>query len=168
MVALIGIIIILAIFAADIGGIRTSEYFQRFMTRDGGILKNVRFQMIYEAIMMLPSHWKGGATMWAAGWQHVHNYWLQVANVSGIVPFILWMIVNIVAVVDVVKLIKSFYVSNKIKYMLIPMLSSIVGYLMMEPGGTEVNRYIIFYVILIALLKQLVSKKQKGSGVKYV
>ena len=48
------------------------------------------------------------------------------------------------------------------------MLAAIVGYLMMEPGGTEVNRYIIFYVLLIASLKQLVSKSKEESGVKHV
>lgn len=159
--------VVVIIFALNVGGIRTSGYFYRFMTRDGGILKNIRFQMIYEAIMKIPSHWKGGATMYAAGVYWVHNYWLQVANVSGVIPFALWMVVNVAAVIDTVKLMKSPYVSMNIKYMLIPMLASIVGYLMMEPGGTESNRYIIFYVLLIALLKQLTLNK-KDIGVKNV
>jgi len=164
-----GIIVIVVLVAAislNVFGIRSSEYFQNFFTRDGGIMNNIRFRMIYEAITMLPSHWKGGANMWAAGWYWVHNYWLQVANVSGIIPFILWMIVNIGAVIDTIKLIKSRYINDQIKYILIPMITSIVGYLMMEPGGTELNRYIIFYVILIAILKQLANKDK--SGVKNV
>ncbi len=160
-------IIAVAAFMADVFGIRSSGYVQRFTTRDGGIFNNVRFQMISEAIRMLPSHWKGGADMWTAGWYHVHNYWLQVANVSGIIPFVLWMIVNVAALWDVVKVIKSSLISEKIKYMLIPMLASIVGYLMMEPGGTELNRYIIFYVMLLGLLKQLASKS-KGENVEKV
>ena len=127
--------------------IRSSRYFHEFVTRNGGILKNDRFLMIYEAIIMLPSHWKGGSTMYAGGNYWVHNYWLQVANVSGIIPFILWMVVNISAVRDVIILIRSRYVSNRIKYMFVPLLASIVAYLMMEPGGTELNRYIIFYII---------------------
>ena len=106
--------------------------------------------------------------MYAGGNYWVHNYWLQVANVSGIVPFVLWMIVNISAVGDVIRLIRSPYVSNKIKYMFIPMLSSIVGYLMMEPGGTELNRYIIFYVMLLAILKQLANKKEMNVGIEDV
>lgn len=164
-----GIVIVLGVvavvgfmFVFDVFGISSSGYFQRFVTRDGGILGNVRFQMIYEAIKMLPSHWKGGARMYAAGNFWVHNYWLQVANVSGIFPFVLWMIVNVAAVWDVIKVVTSPYISNRIKYMLLPMLASIVAYLMMEPGGTESNRYIIFYVILIALLKQLANNKHTG------
>ena len=141
-------------------GIQDTGYYQRFITRNGGILKNSRFRMIYEAIILLPSHWKGGATMWAGGNYWVHNYWLQVANVSGILPFVLWMIVNLATVVDVIKVLKSPNVSNKIKYMFLPMLASVVSYLMMEPGGTELNRYIIFYVMLIALLKQLAHKDE--------
>lgn len=164
IVTIVGIILLWL----DPFGIRSSSYYQHFVTRNGGILKNVRFLMIYEAIMMLPSHWKGGANMYAGGIYWVHNYWLEVANVSGIIPFILWMIVNISAVRDVIRLIRSPYVSNKIKYMFIPMLSSIVAYLMMEPGGTELNRYIIFYVILIAILKQLANKKEQNIGAENV
>ena len=106
--------------------------------------------------------------MYAADNYWVHNYWLQVANVSGIIPFILWMIVNISSIGDVIKVIKSPYISNKLKYMFIPMLASIVGYLMMEPGGTESNKYIIFYVLLIAMLKQLANKKIEPVGVENV
>ena len=142
-------------FSTDMFGVRSSAYMQRFLTRNGGILKNVRFQMIYEAIMKLPSHWKGGAEMWTAGYYHVHNYWLQVANVSGIIPFALWMIVNISTVVDAVKIMRSKVLSNDMKFLLIPLWIALVCYLMMEPGGTESNRYIIFYVMLIALMKQI-------------
>ena len=160
LVALIAIGIVAVLLWANAFGIRSSGYYKRFVTRNGGILKNDRFQMMFEAIRMLPSHWKGGGTMYAAGYFWVHNYWLQVANVSGIVPFILWMIVNIAAVWDVIKIIKSPSISNKLKYMLIPMVASIVAYLMMEPGGTESNRYIIFYVMLVALLKQVAKKTE--------
>ena len=72
------------------------------------------------------------------------------------------MIVNISAIVDVVKVIKSTKVRYSVKYILIPMLASVTGYLMMDPGGTESNRYIIFYVILIAVLKQLAMKNEKN------
>lgn len=165
---LVLIVIAAAIVAAaalvfDLFGIRSSVYFQNFITRDGGIFKNIRFQMIFEAIRLLPSHWKGGATMWTAGWYHVHNYWLQVANVSGIIPFILWMLVNASVVMNVIKVIRNPHIVNRVKYMLIPMLSAIVGYLMMEPGGTESNRYIIFYVMLIALLKQIVQNAEEDN-----
>lgn len=167
-VVLLIVIIGIVLLWLDPFGIRLSSYYYEFVTRDGGILKNTRFLMIYEAILMLPSHWKGGATMYAGGNYWVHNYWLQVANVSGIIPFALWMVVNISAVRDVIILIRSNYVSNRIKYMFVPLLASIVGYLMMEPGGTELNRYIIFYVMLLAVLKQLANKKEINVGIEDV
>lgn len=156
----IGVVAIVFLIRGNAFGIRDTGYYQRFVTRNGGILKNDRFQMIYEAVKMLPSHWKGGSKMWAAGNYWVHNYWLQVANVSGIIPFGFWMTVNVMTVIDIVKITVSSHVSNKIKYMLIPMLASVVAYLMMEPGGTELNRYIIFYVLLVALTKQLANNEK--------
>lgn len=165
VIAAVCAVIIAAVIITNTFGIQDTGYYQRFVTRNGGILRNDRFQMIYEAIRMLPSHWKGGATMYAAGNFWVHNYWLQVANVSGILPFAFWMVVNAAMLLNVLKIIKSTVISNKVKYLLIPMLASILGYLMMEPAGTELNRYIIFYVIIIALLKQLANRK---CGVKNV
>ncbi len=162
--------VIILFIVIKLPDVQSNDDFQSILTRDGGIFKNVRFQMIYEAILKLPSHWKGGATMWAAGNYWVHNYWLQVANVSGLLPFILWMIVNVSVVIDTIKIIKHPEIGNRVKYMLIPMVSAIVGYLMMEPGGTESNRYIIFYVLLIALMKQIANNgtNSKKTGIEHV
>lgn len=148
--------IAVSIMAFNIGGIRNSTYMEQFFHRDGGILKNVRFQMIWEAILMLPSHWKGGGTMHAAGFNMVHNYWLQVANDTGIFPFVFWMAFNILGLAAIIRLIISPQISAKMKYMIVPVFGAIVSYLMMEIGGQGKSDYIIFYVMLISILNQTV------------
>lgn len=161
LAAMAVVVCVALILALDLFGVRSSGYFQRFLTRNGGILRNDRFQIMFEAIKLLPSHWMGGGDMWAAGYQHVHNYWLQVANVSGIIPLILWTIVNISVVCDMFRLLRSPEISMKLKYRFLPLMIAIICYFMMEPGGTESNWFIIFYVLLIALLKQMVNQPNR-------
>ena len=148
--ALLGLVI-----ACNIGGIRNTSYYHSFFIRDGGILKNVRFQMMWEAFLQIPSHWKGGGTMVAAGFTTMHNYWLQVANDTGIFPFGLWTVFNIAAFVSAIKCIINSEIAIRVKYMVLPLLCSVFSYLMMEMGGHGLSEYIIFYVMIVALIRQL-------------
>lgn len=146
----------------NIGGIRDTTFFVSLMTRDGGILGNVRFQMIWDAICMLPSHWKGGGTMYPAGYTCVHNYWLQVANDTGIVTFILWTIFNITVVISLVKCAISPYIETRIKYLVIPLMFAVISYLSMEIGGQGKSEYILFYVILSSMVHQLMKNNYEN------
>lgn len=159
-VAIIVTVVLVGIIG-NVGGVRDSVFFTHLMTRDGGIVKNVRFQMIWEAICKLPSHWKGGGTMYPAGMNCVHNYWLQVANDTGIFTFILWMMFNTLVVVSVVRCARNPKINVRLKYLVIPLLSAVVAYLSMEIGGQGKSEYILFYVIIAALIRQLV-KNESG------
>ena len=156
--------VILIILAANVGGVRDTTFFINLMTRDGGILKNIRFQMMWEAMCMLPSHWKGGGTMYPAGLNCVHNYWLQAANDTGIFTFILWMIFNISMLASLFTCIRSSKISQKIKYMIVPLMAAVISYLSLEIGGQGESEYIIFYVMIVAILRQLVKNEKYEIG----
>lgn len=142
------------IIVFNIGGIRNTSYYDNFISRDGGIIGNVRFKMIWEMLQLLPSHWKGGATVHLYGMNAIHNYWLQVANDTGIFTFILWMIFNISALYSTVKVVISPHIKEGLKYALVLMLVAAASYLMMEIGGSGRSTYIIFYIMLVAIMKQ--------------
>lgn len=162
MLILFGIIVVACgILLFNIGNIKDSTYYQHFVSRNGGIIKNIRFQMIWDAICLLPSHWKGGGAMYTEGYSCVHNYWLQVANDTGIFPFIFWMIFNISACISLFKLIRNDKIDQGLKYMVVPMIGAVVSYLMMEIGGQGKSDYIVFYVILVAFLHQLEKNEEK-------
>lgn len=148
----------------NIGGIRDSTYLNHFFSRDGGILKNIRFQAMWESILMLPSHWKGGRTMNPAGLNAPHNYWLLVADDTGLFTFTLWMVFNIGGLISIVKLVKSPQISKEMKYLIVPDIIAVVSYLMMETGGGGRSDLIIFYVIFIAIINQSVSNLKNISN----
>lgn len=163
VLVLLSICVVVGIgIALNIGGIRDTTFFVSLTTRNGGILKNVRFQLIWEAIRLLPSHWKGGGTMYLFGFTCVHNYWLQVANDTGIVTFILWMIFNVSVIVSMVKCVISPYIEMRIKYLVIPLMCAVISYLSMEIGGQGKSEYILFYVILSGMLHQLMKNRYKN------
>ena len=157
--------VVLFIIAANVGDIRNSTYYTHFITRDGGIIRNVRFQMIWEALLLLPSHWRGGGTMVVAGFEVVHNYWLQVANDTGIFPFAIWMVFNVAFVVSLVKCVRNPAISMRIKYMIVPLAGAVISYLSMEQGGHGQGEYILFYVMLAAIIRQL-EKNEKRKRVE--
>ena len=162
----IGIVLVIAtalvIIIGNVGGVRDSAFFIHFTTRDGGILGNIRFQMIWDAIRKLPSHWKGGGTMYPAGHSCVHNYWLQAANDTGIFTFILWMIFNISMIISVIKCAINPKINIRLKFLVIPLMSAVVAYLSMEIGGQGASEYILFYVMIVAILRQLVKNENQG------
>ncbi|OUQ23005.1 hypothetical protein B5E77_16190 [Lachnoclostridium sp. An131] len=144
-----------------------SEYYAQLMTmmsRDGGILHNVRFQMIAETLRQLPQSPYGGGYIYPAGFAGVHNYWLQAANDTGVIVLFLWGIYGILMVMDAVRLLWLKQISIRIKYMLIPMIGASGAYLMMEIGGGGSSDYIIFFVMLSAMLHQIVKDAKKHTG----
>ena len=165
---LIGVAILAAIgciaVMGNVGGVRDTTFYRHFFTRNGGILKNIRFRMIWETIPQLPAHWKGGGTIVAAGYSAIHNYWLQAANDTGIFPFILWMIFNVQVVIDLVKCVVSKKISQRMKYLIVPLMVAIVSYLSMEIGGQGKSEYILFYVMVAAFLRQLVLNQRITEG----
>lgn len=159
LIVLLGIFLVAAVFlfmiAANVGGVRDTAYYTHFVSRDGGIIRNVRFRMIGEALLQLPSHWRGGGDIIAAGFNVIHNYWLQVANDGGIITFILWMIFNAALIISLIKCVKNPRIAMRIKYMIVPLTCAVVSYLSMEQGGHGEGEYILFYLMTAALVRQL-------------
>ena len=102
--------------------------------------------------------------MYPAGLNCVHNYWLQAANDTGIFTFILWMIFNISMLASLFTCIRSSKISQKIKYMIVPLMAAVISYLSLEIGGQGESEYIIFYVMIVAILRQLVKNEKYEIG----
>ena len=159
--------IIAVIVAVNWDKITENAYYAQLITmmsRDGGILHNVRFQMIAETLRQLPQSPYGGGYIYPAGFAGVHNYWLQAANDTGVVVLFLWGIYGILVVYETVRLLWLKNISIRIKYMLIPMLGASGAYLMMEIGGGGSCDYIIFFVMLSAMLHQIIKNAEKHTG----
>lgn len=141
--------------------IQQSTYYTAIISRNGGILHNVRFAMIKETLEQLPDNLWGGGYIYPAGFAAVHNYWLQAANDTGIITLILWVIYTVITIVDAVRLMFLENISSRVKYMAVPMLAAVAAYMMMEQAGTGRWDYVNFYVMLSAFIHQMVANEVK-------
>ena len=152
-------LVVIVLCYLNIDKIQQSSYYTAIISRDGGIFHNVRFAMIKETLQQLPDNLWGGGHIYPAGFAAVHNYWLQAANDTGIITLILWIIYTVIAIVDAVKLVFSKNISSRVKYMVIPMISAVAAYMMMEQAGAGRCDYVNFYVMLSAFMHQMVSNE---------
>ena len=138
----------------NIGNIRDSIYVQHFLTRDGGILNNIRFRGHAMAASQLFSNWKGGAAMDLGGLDHAHNYWLEMANQAGLVPFIPTVIFTLLSIIDAFRLVIAPEVPERIKYLLPSALVSVFLYFYVEVGGIGTPDYWVFFTVLAGIISQ--------------
>lgn len=153
--ALVAIVLALVlVFGLNLGNIRESQYIYNLVNRDGGIVNNIRFKYQAKAISQLLSHWRGGVTMELLGSGFAHNYWLDMANHTGLASFIPMVLFTVSALLDMVRLILSNHVSKKIKYLLPSVFMSIFLYHCMEPGGIARPDYILYLTIMAGIMYQ--------------
>ena len=150
-----------AVYYGNLEEIQQSSFYLSVINRDGGILHNVRFDMIIDSLRQIPQNLTGGGHIHPAGYYAVHNYWLQVASDTGIVTFILWIIYNILVIIDAIRLVFIKNIDSKVKYMVIPMIAAVAAYMMMEQAGTGKWYYVNFYVMLAAMMHQMIQNKKR-------
>ena len=149
------LIITALIIGLNIGGIRNSTYFHNLISRDGGILRNIRFAGHVKAASQLLSHWKGGGTMDLLGLQHAHNYWLEMANQTGLMSFIPVTLFTISTFIDTIKLITNKTISHKLKYLLPSILMGIFLYHCVEIGGVDRPDYFLYFTLVAGIICQV-------------
>lgn len=138
----------------NVGGIKETPYFIRLTARDGGILHNIRFAGHAKAASQLFSHWKGGGTMDLLGLNHAHNYWLEMANQTGLASFIPVVLFTLGAFFDTIKVVLNKNVSHKIKYLLPSVLMGIALYLYVELGGVDRPDYFLYFTLMAGIICQ--------------
>ena len=72
------------------------------------------------------------------------------------------MIFNISMIISVIKCAINPKINIRLKFLVIPLMSAVVAYLSMEIGGQGASEYILFYVIIAAILRQLVKNENQG------
>lgn len=156
------VVLLKIVLSLDIGGIKETQYYYNFINRSGGILKNERMKLHATAASQILTHWKGGGTMEGLGVGGAHNYWLNLANDTGIVTFLLITIFTISALVDTVKLILNPKVSDKIKYLLPSVFMAIFLYHYMENGATNHPGFVLYLTFMAGVIYQVQHCAKEG------
>lgn len=95
------------------------DYFSSYVwTRNGGIINNIRFEAQRKVYSQMLSYPFGGEKMDIGNINAVHNYWLDIYYVGGMIPFAFIGGYTVISWYDIFKLIKNCNISVETKIML--------------------------------------------------
>ena len=85
------------------------------MSRDGGILNNIRFKVHRRALEQIFIYPWGGNFMDHLEQAHAHNAWLDIADIGGVIPFFAFVIYTVYTVIDFIRLMfyKNIVIETK-------------------------------------------------------
>lgn len=92
--------------------------FMSIMSRDGGILNNIRFKLQRMALEQLFVYPMGGDQMSFMGYPHAHNAWLDMANMGGVIPFFAFAAYTFITIYELIRWIMRKDISTERKLIL--------------------------------------------------
>lgn len=101
--------------------------------RDGGIISNVRFNTDLLVISQLFKYPFGGCNMNIGDLESVHNYWLEIAYVGGVIPFVISIIILCICLKDMFVFFNKKNIGIEMKLFLGVPFCGVMCWLMTEP-----------------------------------
>lgn len=147
-----------AVLLLDVGQIRETAFYSALLNRDGGIINNVRFQIYWTVLKQLIPCWQGGMQMDLMRFYNAHNFWLQTAYVSGIIPFICLALYTLWNFFDIARLITSKDIDISSKLLLFSAYIGLFCYFMTEQGGNGTADYIMYFTLIGGIISQTVKR----------
>lgn len=155
-------IISVAVFLALLGCISLIIWYKRdvfissslftTISRDGGILHNVRFQAQLNVLKQLFVYPFGGYQMDLAGLNYAHNVWLDMANAAGIIPFVLMVAYTLLAAYDLLMFLRNAYIGQELKYVVSGLWFAFMLYYMVEPALEATVQFIVPWTYMNGLI----------------
>lgn len=102
--------------------------------KDGGILKNVRFQAQRLALKQIFCYPMGGYQMYLGGLGQAHNAWLDIANAAGVIPFFGFTAYTIYSILNLYGFLKRKDFSSETKLAVMGIYCSFFLYFTVEPA----------------------------------
>ena len=162
-VLIYGAIVLLIMIAAAISLMNTSivKIFIENMGKDGGILNNVRFTAQRNVLKALPSHLMGGMDKSVIGYNYAHNVWLDMAKLTGIIPFTIFLIYTLVTVYELVRFLIKKDVSTDAKLIVSGMYVVFFLYYLVEPAMEANINYMTPWIFLNGTVHGYISKEKR-------
>lgn len=128
------------------------------LNKGGGILNNVRFTAQRAAISQLFDHPMGGRKM-DLGLLYCHNVWLDMANASGIVPFVAFTGFTLYTGYNLVRFVLEKDIQTETKLIMTGMYVAFFLYYTVEPALDSSVHFITPWILVNGLIKGYMSKE---------
>lgn len=162
-VMILGIILFIGMIIAAIALMNTSvvKIFIENMGKDGGILNNVRFTAQRNVLKALPSHLMGGMDKSVIGYNYAHNVWLDMAKLTGIIPFAVFVLYTLFTVYEIMRFIIKKDISTDTKMIVAGMYVVFFLYYSVEPAMEANINYMTPWFFLNGMVHGYISKEKE-------
>lgn len=131
------------------------------MGKDGGILNNVRFVAQRNVLKALPSHLLGGMDKSVIGFNYAHNVWLDMAKLTGIIPFIFFALYTLFTVYEILQFVMKKDISTDIKMIVAGVYVVFFLFYSVEPAMEANVNYMTPWIFLNGMVHGYISKEKK-------
>ena len=161
-VLICGAILFLIMLAAAVALMNTSvmKAFIENMGKDGGVLNNVRFTAQRNVLKALPSHLMGGMDKSVIGYNYAHNVWLDMAKLTGVIPFAVFSIYTLVTLYELIRFIVMKEISTDTKLIVTGMYVVFFLYYLVEPAMEANINYMTPWIFVNGMVHGYISKEK--------
>lgn len=122
------------------------------MGKDGGIFNNVRFMAQRQALLQLFDYPMGGRQMEMILGNYCHNTWLDMANASGLIPFLGFTAYTLFTLYELSRYMRKSSVTTEIKLVTIGIYVAFFLYFSVEPALDASIHYLTPWIFLNGLV----------------
>lgn len=126
------------------------------LSKDGGILNNVRFVAQRSVLVNLFKYPKGGMPI--EGLKMAHNVWLDMALDTGILTFGMFTLYTVVSLVQLIRLLRSS-VPDELKYVMSGIYFAFILYYSVEPALNANIQFLVPWIFNNGLIAGVVQNE---------
>ena len=163
-VLLYGAVLFSVMIIAAIALMNTSvvKIFIANMGKDGGILNNVRFVAQRNVLKELPTHIMGGMDKSVIGYNYAHNVWLDMAKLTGVIPFTIFTLYTLFTLYEIVRLVMKKNISTDTKLIVAGTYVVFFLYYSVEPAMEANMNYMTPWIFLNGMVHGYISKEKES------
>lgn len=152
----------LAIMIIVLCNTTVGQTFLGIMSRDGGILNNIRFKIQRSALEQLFVYPMGGNMMDHLGQAHTHNAWLDIADIGGVIPFFAFVIYTLLTIYELIKLLLKKDVTTGTKVLCTGFFVAYFIFFTIEPSLDWSVHFMTPWLFLNGLIHGYVKEEKRG------
>ena len=157
----LGIALIFAVIGVLV--LKNTEIISAFinnMSKDGGVLNNVRFVAQGNVLKNLLNYPMGGMDKSVIGFNYAHNVWLDMAKRTGIIPFAFLVLYTGYTIYEMFRFVSRKNVSSDVKLMTIGLYVAFFLYFMVEPALEASIHYLTPWLFVNGMVHGNISKEK--------
>ncbi len=124
-----------------------------------GFINDRRFSLYFGAFPLMPKYPWGGQHISAILGEQVHDFWIDIYDYAGIVPFVIMIIYSLIYLKDLIRYFRSKS-DEDLKILMVGILSCVIMQMFLEPVMTGASLFLIVSIMIHGMFERLGNDRQ--------